>query len=155
MAAALANPTAPTRAAHIDKVRVVRSHAKVRAARHRAAEEEEGEEEEEEGGGENGSAGAGKKRKPKLRAPKKNQSASGNACPRVSAYDRAKEFPRSTIFADGGKLFCEACGLKLLSKKATIQNYVNGRLHIDAVARFDRHKKQKQVSISYCCMYSV
>ena len=153
MAGALANPTAPTRAAHIDKVRVVRSHAKVRAARHRAADEEEEEEEEE--GGESGSAGAGKKRKPKSRAPKKNQSASGIACPKVSTYERAKEFPRSTIVADGGKLFCEACGRKPLSKKATIQNHVNGRLYIDAVARFDRHKKQKQVSISYCCMYSV
>ena len=41
VAAALANPTAPTRATHINKVRVVRSHAKVRAARHRAAEKEE------------------------------------------------------------------------------------------------------------------
>ena len=73
----IANLTAPARAAHIDKTRVVRSHAKVRAARRRAAEEEEEEE--------NGSASAGKKPKvPKLRFPKKNGGASGDACPRVS-----------------------------------------------------------------------
>ena len=76
--AALANLTAPARAAHIDKTRVMRSHAKVRAARRRAAEEEEEEEE-------NGSASAGKKRQvPKLRFSKKNGGASGDACPRVS-----------------------------------------------------------------------
>ena len=82
------------------------------------------------------------------RRAKRNASTSRDACPKVSTYDRVKQFPRETIIAEKGQLFCEACGRKPLSKKkCIIANHCRGRAHIANLAKFEMLKKDKQVKI--------
>ena len=96
VAAAVANPTAQEKAAHIDKTRVVRTHTD-RFRRDEAKRgRQEGAEEEEDGRGGGGSKRS-KKRKHKTR---RDGSASKDRCKTVSAFDRVKEFP-DPVAADG------------------------------------------------------
>ena len=86
--AAAANPTAPARAAHIDKPRVVRVN-KLRRKTH-VDDGEEGDDEEEEGEEEQGKV-VGTKRK--LAGRKQAQTLRK----RISVQDRLKEFPKQTL----------------------------------------------------------
>ena len=146
IAAAVANPTAPERAAHIDKMRVVRTHTdrfrRNEAKRSRQEEEEEEEEEKEDGRGGGGSKRS-RKRKHKTR---RDGSASKDRCKTVSAFDRVKEFPDQLLLVERGQITCEACGRKPLSMyKQTLKNNVKGPIHTDALEKFKAAKASKQV----------
>ena len=96
LAAAVAHPTAPERAAHIDKTRVVRTHTDMFRRNEAKRSRQEGAEEEEDGRGGGGSKRS-KKRKHKTR---RDGSASKDRCKTVSAFDRVKEFPDHSLLVE-------------------------------------------------------
>ncbi|CAB1100668.1 unnamed protein product [Ectocarpus sp. CCAP 1310/34] len=153
----MANPTAPERAAHIDKTRVIRSN---RAERDKWQREEEEDEEEDEDGEEEEEdlekrwqkqrerEERNDARKKKRRGPKQGFHVTSGRCKTVTAVDRVKEFPNQTLIAENGKLFCEACSRKPLAKiKSTVKKHVNGRKHMEAVKKHQKSKKLQQASM--------
>ncbi|CAB1104467.1 unnamed protein product [Ectocarpus sp. CCAP 1310/34] len=152
-----ANPTASERAAHIDQRRVIMSHEEERDKRQRELEEEgeEDEDDEEEEDSEKrrqrGRERAEREdvRKRKRRGPKHGHHQTANRCGSVSAVNRTKDFPHQSLIVEGGKIFCEACGRKPMSKiKSTLKNHVTGTRHTAALVKHRKSKKMHQASMN-------
>ena len=139
VAAAAANPTAPARASHIDRRRVVRVNRERRKQRVDDGEEGDDEEEEKE---EEATVGSKRKRKLSSAAAGKQRAVRS----RISAYDRLKEFPNHTLEVRCGVLTCAACNKPIdMKKKSTVRNHVSGVEHGKATKDYRRKKEAKQV----------
>lgn len=66
----------------------------------------------------------------------------------VPSEERVRQFEGETLVADGGLLFCEACGLRPLANvKSTISNHVTSESHI-ANKKLLSSRKEKQSQLS-------
>jgi len=74
-----------------------------------------------------------------LKKPERSKDHSAN----VSATDRAKQYKKSEVFEDGGKLFCRSCNVVLNhQRKSTVDNHFKSDAHLRH-AELPKGKKQK------------
>ena len=149
---AAASPSAPARAAHIEKPRAIRRNEdrrKTKEGEGGGLEEQDNEEDEEE----YDEDGVGKKRKLEAKGWKQNKVV---IHPRVSAQARVAEFPGQTFIEKHGEFMCQAYRKRLTKdKKTTLVNHCKGIHHVQAVEAFKKKETNRQVcdsclSVLFC-----
>jgi hypothetical protein len=70
----------------------------------------------------------------------------------ISCSERAKQYPKGTVHADDGRLFCSSCNVVLdHTRKGTIDRHLETAAHISKRQRFDEEAetaRKRQATIS-------
>ena len=70
----------------------------------------------------------------------------------ISCSERAKQYPKGTLHADDGRLFCTTCNITLdHTRKGTIDRHLETPSHVNKRKRFDEEAetaKKRQATIS-------
>ncbi|XP_052562030.1 uncharacterized protein LOC120427632 isoform X1 [Culex pipiens pallens] len=70
---------------------------------------------------------------------------------KITCVERAKQYPKGTLHADEGQLFCTSCNVTLdHTRKATIDKHLKSQIHIGKVQKQPKdvtHSVQKQTTV--------
>lgn len=70
----------------------------------------------------------------------------------ISCADRVKQYPKGTLHADGGLLFCSSCNVTLdHTRKGTIDKHLGSKTHVAIIGRRKEEPEkvtQKQISVA-------
>jgi len=82
-----------------------------------------------------------------LKQPERQKDHAAN----VSTSDRAKQYKKSEVFEDGGRLFCRSCNVVLNhQRKSVVDNHFKSAVHVRH-AELPDAKKQKTINTLLHC----